>query len=864
MGCMNPMITFLPLNTSWSTERGPLTVHWREFVPPMISKCCQREVFANTPVAGLRVNFRLHGLLFCIVVWLVTAGCEPNAAARAAKPASMQHPTGAARPSNAQLADPILEARVDLLLRRMTLEEKIGQLVQYNDTGDVSPEPPTRGKQGVIAALNPESGNHVNAMQLAATGRLGSMLNTIGAERTNTYQHLAVDRSRLHIPLLFGADVIHGFRTIYPVPLGLAASFDPELVTELSHMAAEEATTAGIRWFYSPMVDISRDPRWGRTVEGAGEDAYLGAAMARAYIRGYQGDSLSKPGNVAASVKHFAAYGAAEAGREYNTTDMSEIRLRQDYLPPYRAAVEAGAATVMSAFNSLNGVPSSANPFLLTSILRGEWGFNGFVVSDYTAVMELMNHGIALDPATATRKAITAGVDVDMMSHFYDTQLPGLIKSGQLPMAVVDEAVRRVLRVKFATGLFEHPYAEGVEVTAAVAAHRPLVRQAAEESFVLLQNDKLADGAPLLPLSPARKRVALIGPLADDKADMIGAWAGAGNEGDIVTLRQALAQRAQQLGTTLLYSQGTEIDGSTQAGFAEALEVANAADVVILALGESSAMSGEAGSRAYLDLPGNQQQLLEAVVASGKPVVLLIFSGRPLVLDWAAKHVPAIMEVWFPGTEAGNAIANVLYGDVSPSGKLPMSFPRAVGQEPLYYNQFPTGRPPTGIDLSKPPGDGTRFFSRYMDVPNSALFPFGYGLSYSSFSYKDVELSKSSIPLAQALSGQSLPLLEATAIVTNTGDRTATEVVQCYVRNLGASIEQPVRSLEGFRRVTLAPGESKPVSFPLGFNELSFFNLENKPTIEATHYTVWIGGSSSASQEATFEVVSPSAIAGLH
>ena len=833
-------------------------------MPRMKSKCCHRGVFMNTRRASLSANFCFRGLLFCTVVLLVMAGCEPNAAAQAAKPAPTHDAGKTAHPSNAQLADPILEARVEHLLRQMTLEEKIGQLVQYNDTGDALPAPPAKGDQGVFAAVNPESGNHVNAMQLAAAGRLGSMLNTIGAERTNKYQHLAVDQSRLHIPLLFGADVIHGFRTIYPVPLGLAASFDPDLVVDLSHMAAEEATTAGIRWFYSPMVDISRDPRWGRTVEGAGEDAYLGAAMARAYIRGYQGDSLSKPGNVAASVKHFAAYGAAEAGREYNTTDMSEIRLRQDYLPPYRAAVEAGAATVMSAFNSLNGVPSSANPFLLTSILRGEWGFNGFVVSDYTAVMELMNHGIALDPATATRKAITAGVDVDMMSHFYDTQLPGLIKSGQLPMAVVDEAVRRVLRVKFATGLFEHPYAEGVEVTAAVAAHRPLVRQAAEESFVLLQNDKLADGAPLLPLSPARKRVALIGPLADDKADMIGAWAGAGNEGDIVTLRQALAQRAQQLGTTLLYSQGTEIDGSTQAGFAEALEVANAADVVILALGESSAMSGEAGSRAYLDLPGNQQQLLEAVVASGKPVVLLIFSGRPLVLDWAAKHVPAIMEVWFPGTEAGNAIANVLYGDVSPSGKLPMSFPRAVGQEPLYYNQFPTGRPPTGIDLSKPPGDGTRFFSRYMDVPNSALFPFGYGLSYSSFSYKDVELSKSSIPLAQALSGQSLPLLEATAIVTNTGDRTATEVVQCYVRNLGASIEQPVRSLEGFRRVTLAPGESKPVSFPLGFNELSFFNLENKPTIEATHYTVWIGGSSSASQEATFEVVSPSAIAGLH
>jgi beta-glucosidase len=816
----------------------------------------------------LRLNSKcwFRELLVCAVVCLVSVGFESNAAAQAAKSAS-QKAIRVAHPSNAQLADPNIEARVDQLLRQMTLEEKIGQLVQYNDTGDASPAPAAGGKQGLIVAVNPVTANHVDAMDLAATGRLGSMLNTVGAERTNTYQHLAVERSRLHIPLLFGADVIHGFRTIYPVPLGLAASFDPELVVDLSHMSAEEATTAGVRWFYSPMVDISRDPRWGRTVEGAGEDAYLGAAMARAYIRGYQGDSLSQPGTVAASVKHFAAYGAAEAGREYNTTDMSEIRLRQDYLPPYQAAVEAGAATVMSAFNSLNGVPSSANPFLLSTILRGDWGFNGFVVSDYTAVMELMNHGIALDPATATRKAITAGVDVDMMSHFYDTQLPGLIRSGQVPMAVVDEAVRRVLCVKFATGLFEHPYAQGVEVTAAVAEHRPLVRKAAEESFVLLQNDKLSEGTPLLPFSPTHKRIALIGPLADDKPDMIGAWAGAGNDRDIVTLRQALSGRAQQLGTTLLYSQGTEIDGISQAGqagFSEAVEAARAADVVILALGESSAMSGEAGSRANLDLPGNQQQLLEAVVATGKPVVLLIFSGRPLVLDWAAKHVPAIMEVWFPGTEAGNAIADVLFGDVSPSGKLPMSFPRAVGQEPLYYNQFPTGRPPTGLDLSKPPADGTRFFSRYIDVPNSALFPFGYGLSYSSFSYQDIKVSKNSIPLTQALSNRTTPLLQATATVTNTGDRSATEVVQCYVRNLGASIEQPVRSLEGFRRVTLAPGESKQISFPLGFKELSFFNLDSKPTIEATHYTVWIGGSSLANQQATFEVVSPSVMANSH
>lgn len=794
----------------------------------------------------------------CAILLLATLAAGPYAAAQATTVTSAHHSNPAGHPSNTELADPRIEARVDRLLRQMTLEEKLGQLVQYNDTGDSVPAqtPGAQPQAGALAAVNPEAAQHVNAMQLAATGRLGSMLNTVGAKRTNTYQHLAVEQSRLHIPLLFGADVIHGFRTIYPVPLGLSASFDPALVVDVSHMAAAEATTAGVRWFYSPMVDISRDARWGRSTEGAGEDPYLGSAMARAYIHGYQGDDLSKPGNVAASVKHFAAYGAAEAGREYNTTDMSEITLRQIYLPPYKAAVEAGAATIMSAFNSLNGVPSSANPFLLSKVLRGEWGFNGFVVSDYTAVMELINHGIALDPATATRKAFTAGVDVDMMSHFYDAELPGLIRSGQVSIDAVDEAVRRVLRVKFATGLFEHPYAEGVEVTAAVDAHRPLVRKAAEESFVLLQNGKLDGGAPLLPLSPERKRVALIGPLADDTGEMVGAWGGAGADRDIVTLRQALEERARQVGGTLLYAKGTAIDDASSAGFAEAVQAAAGADVAVLALGESNSMSGEGGSRSKLDLPGNQQQLLEAVVATGKPVVLLVFSGRPLVLDWASKHVAAIMEVWFPGTEAGHAIANVLYGDVSPSGKLPMSFPRTVGQEPLYYNQFPTGRPPVGIDLSKPPSGDERFHSRYLDVPNDALFPFGYGLSYTNFTYRDVKVSKNSISLPQALNHRSTPLVEATATVTNSGSRTATEVVQCYVRNLGASIEQPVRSLKGFERITLAPGESKQISFPLGFNELSFFNQESKPTIEATHYTVWIGGSSLADQEVTFDVVS--------
>jgi beta-glucosidase len=497
-------------------------------------------------------------------------------------------------------------------------------------------------------------------------------------------------------------------------------------------------------------------------------------------------------------------------------------------------------------------------------VLRNEWGFNGFVVSDYTAVMELINHGIALDAATATRKAITAGVDVDMMSHFYDTQLPALIRSGQVPMAVVDEAVRRVLRVKFATGLFERPYTEGPEVTAAVDAHRELVRKAAEESLVLLKNDAIDGGEPLLPLSASQKNVALIGPMGDDGGSMVGAWGGAGAAHDTVTLRQALEERFKQSGATLDYAKGTDILSTSQAGFQSAIEAARQADVVIMALGESGDMSGEAGSRAYLNLPGNQEQLLEQVAAAGKPIVLLVFSGRPLVLDWAAKHVTAIIEAWFPGTEAGHALANVLYGDVMPSGKLPMSFPRAVGQEPLYYNQFPTGRPATGIDLSKPPGDNSRFFSRYIDVANSALFPFGYGLTYTTFTYKDVKVSKDNLPLLEAVNQKIGPLIEATATVTNSGSRAATEVVQCYVRNLGASIEQPVRSLEGFERITLAPGESKQVRFALGFDELSFYNGESKQVIEATDYTVWIGGSSLADQQAEFKVIAPQRASAAH
>jgi beta-glucosidase len=530
---------------------------------------------------------------------------------------------------------------------------------------------------------------------------------------------------------------------------------------------------------------------------------------------------------------------------------MSESRLRQVYLPPYKAAVDAGAATMMSSFNALNGVPGTENRYLLDTVLRKEWGFDGFVVSDYTAIMELMHHGVALDAATATEKAFNAGVDVDMMSHLYDAELPGLIKSGRVSMATVDEAVRRVLRVKFALGLFDTPYPTQPEVTAAVPEHRPLVRQAAEESFVLLQNNPVGT-APALPL-PSGARIALIGPLADNANEMQGAWGGAHKASDVITLKTALEERATSTGGALFYAPGTEILTDSTAGFAAAEAAARKADVVIMAMGESSAMSGEAGSRAHLDLPGNQQALLERIASLGKPVVLVVFSGRPLVLTWAAHHVQSILEAWYPGTEAGNALARVLYGDVSPSGKLPMSFPQTEGQEPLYYNQLPTGRPPYDADLTQPPGSKSRFVSRYIDAPNAALFPFGFGLSYTTFGYSRVTLSRDSIKLAAA-TPKARSLVIATATVTNTGKVTAIEVVQCYVGNRGASLEQPVRSLHGFSRVTLKPGESKEIRFALGYNELSFFNNSGKSQIEPTEYTVWVGGNSLAANKADFRI----------
>jgi beta-glucosidase len=761
-------------------------------------------------------------------------------------PAQQAHP-------NAQLADPKIEARIDALLQQMTLEEKVGQLVQYGGQAVAPPPVPGKKKEGA-AAINPDA-QQPDAMTLAQNGLLGTVLNTWGP-RADELQHAAVEKGRLHIPLLFGTDVIHGYRTIQPIPLAMASSFDPELITHVAHTAALEATTAGTKWVYSPMVDISRDARWGRVAEGSGEDPYLGSALARAYVHGYQGKDLADPESVAVSVKHFAVYGAAEAGRDYNTTDMSDITLRQVYLKPYKAAVDAGAATMMSSFNSLNGVPATANPYLMTKILRDEWAFDGFVVSDYGAIGELIHHGIALDGAVAARKALDAGVEVDMMSHLYDRNLPALVKSGAVSQATLDEAVRRVLRVKFALGIFEHPYARpGGEVTAAVPEHRPLARKAAEESIILLKNDA-GKGAPVLPLQSTANKIALIGPLADAAAEMPGTWAIGARTEDVVTLRSALAERCHSTGCSLDYQKGTDIEGSSDAGFAAAFDAASKADVVLLALGESAEMSGEAASRVHLDLPGNQQKLLEAIVKLGKPTVLVVFSGRPLVLDWAAEHVPAIVEAWFLGDEAGPAIANVLFGDVNPSGRVPLSFPRAVGQEPLYYAQLPTGRPAEGRDhVPSDPTKGTKFFSRYLDVRNDALFPFGYGLSYTTFAYSNVKVSAATLPVSQAnYPDQTAPLVTVTATLTNTGKREGAEVAQLYVNNNGASVSQPVRLLKGFQRVTLKPGESKELTFSLGFDELSFYNVESKPVIEPTHYTVWVGGDSLASQSAAFNV----------
>ena len=715
----------------------------------------------------------------------------------------------AVRPLSAQR--PAAEPQIDSLLARMTLEEKLGQLNQVSVDGQPNAE----------------------QLDLARKGLVGSFLNLAGADATHAAQHVAVTESRLHIPLILGLDVIHGYRTTFPIPLGEAASWDPEAVEAAAHVAAKEAAAAGVHWTFAPMVDIARDPRWGRIAEGSGEDPYLGSAMAAARVRGFQGKDLRAPDAVLATVKHFAAYGGAEGGRDYNTVDLSERTLREAYLPPYHAAIDAGAGSVMTSFNEIGGIPSTASPWLMTTVLRREWGFKGFVVSDWTAVAELLNHGVAGSRADAGKLALEAGVDMDMVSRIYVSDLPALVRAGRIPVAVVNEAVRRVLRAKAALGLFDDPDhgATPERERAALLApeHRQLARRVAEESIVLLKNE-----GQVLPLAARVKTLAVIGPLADDKTSALGSWPGRGEPQDAVTPLEGIKQRAGSV--SVVYAKGCGITDTSTAGFADAVAAAKQADVAVLVLGEAGDMSGEAASRAELDLPGVQERLLEAVQATGTPVVLVVNSGRPLTIAWAAEHVPAIVESWFLGVETGPALAAVLFGDVSPSGKLPVTFPRAVGQIPLYYDHKNTGRP-TGPD---------KYTSKYIDLPVTPLFPFGHGLSYTTFSYSDLRLSAPRITPTGTL--------RASVSVTNTGSREAAEVVQLYVHDEVASVTRPVRALAGFRRVSLKPGEARTVEFSLTAKELGLYNKDMKFVVEPGKFRVFVGGSSVGGLEGEFEV----------
>jgi beta-glucosidase len=745
-------------------------------------------------------------------------------------------PLGAVASPESYFNSPQIEARVDELLARMTLEEKVGQVNQFAADSLTGPGKPVG-----------------NADKLIKKGSIGSLFNVVTAKETNAYQKEAVEGTRLHIPILFGYDVIHGFHTLFPIPLGLSASWDPALVEQTSRVAAQEASAEGVRWTFSPMVDIARDARWGRIAEGAGEDPYLGSAFARAYVRGYQGARLDDPASIVACAKHFVGYGAAEGGREYNTTEISERTLRGVYLPPFHAAVDEGAGTLMSAFNSLNGVPSSANAFTLTRILRDEWNFRGFVVSDWTSIREIMLHGIADDERTAALKGFMAGVDMDMQSNLYLPYLAELVHSGAVPASRLDEAVRRILRIKFALGLFEKPYVDGAAVDPAVPAQRlEIARRAAEESFVLLENRKV-NGTPLLPLSVAKgHKIALIGPLANSAVDMLGSWPGASNAEDAVTLKSALADRANRAGMSFNYELGTMILSTSEAGFAKAIEVAQNADVVVMALGESGHSSGEASSRASLDLQGNQEKLLEAVVATGKPVVLIVFSGRPLAITWASGHVPAILEAWFPGYQAGPALARTLFGDVDPAGRLTVSVPRSIGQVPIYYNTLNTGRPrvdPIGLGSQKA---DPYYITGYIDEKNTPLYPFGYGLTYTRFSYSDVRVDASTISAHSLNDGTAH--LSVSAEIKNTGDRGGTEVAQLYIRLRGTSVARPVRELKGFKRQFLGAGEKQRVEFTLGRDELSFWNIDMKDVAEPGSLYVWIAPDSTRGAPAKVEI----------
>jgi beta-glucosidase len=700
------------------------------------------------------------------------------------------------RPAYLDPSQPV-ERRVDDLLSRMTLEEKVGQMCQY-------------------------SGFSEQHESMIREGRVGSLLNVFGAENVNRIQRIAVEHSRLGVPLIFGLDVLHGYVTTFPIPLGLASTWDPEVVKRAASAAALEASSDGINWTFAPMVDIARDPRWGRIAEGAGEDPYLGSVMARALVEGFQGEAIGSPGKLLACPKHFVAYGAAEGGRDYNTVDISERTLREVYLPPFKAAVEAGAGTIMSAFNEISGIPASANHFTLGTVLRGEWGFDGFVVSDYNSIGELVNHGIASTPSDAAREAIMAGVDMDMQGNVYQSCLVRLVMEGIIPEEAVDEAVRRILRIKFRLGLFERPYVDAGRPKEVIMSKGILevALEAARKSIVLLKNE-----GRTLPLRKGLRRIAVIGPLADDRKAPLGPWSCLGRPEYVVTVLEGIRKKASP-DVEVVYAKGCEVTSALNRGLEEAADMAKGSDVAVVVVGEEAEMSGEAACRASLDLPGVQEELVRRVHETGVPVVEVLMNGRPLSIAWSAEHVPAILEVWFPGIQGGNAIAEVLFGDYNPGGKLPVTFPRTVGQVPIYYNHKNTGRPPSE----------DKWTSRYLDVPFTPLFPFGHGLSYTEFEYSALKVE----PEEVALGGHVRISLD----LRNVGRFRGDEVVQLYIRDVVASVTRPVKELKGFRRVTLEPNEMKRLEFVIGTDDLAFYDRHMRKTVEPGEFEIMVGSSS--------------------
>lgn len=712
------------------------------------------------------------------------------------------------------------EADIEALIARMTLEEKAGQLSIFSDMTRLVPQ----------TQINPDAGPAVdrNLAQRVREGRLVGVFNGLGAAGARAIQQIAVEQSRLKIPLIFGADVLHGLFTIFPIPLGEAASFDPRLAERTARAAAVEATANGLHWTFAPMVDIGRDQRWGRVAEGSGEDPYLGCAFAAARVRGFQGRHFTDEDSLLACPKHFVAYGAASGGMDYNSVELSEQTLREVYLPPFKAAFDAGACSTMSAFNDINGVPMSANRKLMTEVLREQWGFKGMVVADYTADQELVAHGVARDDREAAKLAILAGVDISMQSDLYNLHLPALVSSGELPMAIVDESVRRVLRTKMLLGLFDNPYrsldAEVEKRNTMTPQLRAIARESGCASIVLLKN-----AGEVLPLSKSGQRIALIGPFGPDTRNLAGPWAPFANFNHVVSVENGM-RAAMVDGSLLSVEPGSSIEQPLDGGIDAAVAAARAADVVVLAIGEGQDMSGEGNSRTEIVVPKPQQELAEAVAQVGKPLVVLLRNGRALALEGAVRDAAAIVVMWFLGTETGNAVADVLFGDRSPGGRLPVSFPQVSGQQPYFYSHRTTGRPQSN--------QGPAFKARYREVSNKALFPFGHGLTYSRFAYEAPTLSAENL----AWSGS----LTVGARITNQGNREAEEVAQLYIRDRVASLTRPVRELKGFRKIRLAPGATAEVQFTLTRHDLAFYNAQLQLVAEPGEFDVWIAPSAEA------------------